>query len=361
MKILHIITSLNSGGAESVLFKIVTNDSENEHHVISLRFHDFYFNKFKKANINVDVVFKSTFFSFKGILKLYNLIKNSKPDLIQTWMFHSNLLGGLIGRIAGVKKIFWSIRGPYNKSLYGLSTKLVIYLSYLLTNIIPVKVIYNSYYSMNSFDFFSQNSKKNIVIHNGFKIEDNNYNSTSKDIFYLGMAARYDAFKDHDTLINALEICNKKISNFHCLLAGKEINYQNNKLVKYINMKVLNDRITLLDEQSYIDDFMKKLDVFVLSSIDESFPNVVGEAMANKVPCIATDVGDTSILIGDTGWTVKKSDPIELSNAIIDSYTIWNSHKDIWLDKKNACFDRVSSQFSFEKMLNNFKEVWSLA
>ena len=146
MKILHIITSLNSGGAENVLFKIVTNDTENEHQVISLRFDEFYFKKFRQANIKVNVVFKSTFFSIKGILKLYKLIKKSRPELIQTWMFHSNLLGGLIGRIAGVNKIFWSIRGPYNKNLYRFSTKLVIYLSYLFANFIPKKIIFNSYY-----------------------------------------------------------------------------------------------------------------------------------------------------------------------------------------------------------------------
>lgn len=360
MKILHIITSLNSGGAENVLYKIVTSDTENEHQVISLKFDDFYFKKFRQANIKVNVIFKSTFFSFHGIFKLYKIVKKSRPDLIQTWMFHSNLLGGLIGRIVGVKKIFWSIRGPYNKHLYGFSTKLVIYLSYLIANIIPNKIIYNSYYSMNSFNFFYKNSKKNIVIHNGFKIDNNNHDSTFEDIFCLGMAARYDNFKDHETFINALEICNKKISNFHCYLAGKEINYHNEELVEYINARRLNDRVSLLDEQSNIDDFMAKLDVFVLSSIDESFPNVIGEAMANKIPCIATDVGDTSILIGDTGWTVEKSDEIKLSNAIIESYEIWNSDKDMWLSKKNACFKRVSNKFSFDKMLNNFKEVWSL-
>ena len=62
-------------------------------------------------------------------------------------------------------------------------------------------------------------------------------------------------------------------------LAGKEINYHNEELVEFINARRLNDRVSLLDEQSNIDDFMAKLDVFVLSSIDESFPNVIGEAM----------------------------------------------------------------------------------
>ena len=59
----------------------------------------FIFKKFRQANIKVNVIFKSTFFSFHGIFKLYKIVKKSRPDLIQTWMFHSNLLGGLIGRI----------------------------------------------------------------------------------------------------------------------------------------------------------------------------------------------------------------------------------------------------------------------
>ena len=63
---------------------------------------------------------------------------------------------------------------------------------------------------MNSFNFFYKKFKKNIVIHNGFKIDNNNHDSTFEDIFCLGMAARYDNFKDHKTFINALEICNKK-------------------------------------------------------------------------------------------------------------------------------------------------------
>ena len=77
--------------------------------LLASNFDDFYFKKFRQANIKVNVIFKSTF-SFHGIFKLYKIVKKSRPDLIQTWMFHSNLLGGLIGRIVGVKKIFWSIR-----------------------------------------------------------------------------------------------------------------------------------------------------------------------------------------------------------------------------------------------------------
>ncbi len=130
------------------------------------------------------------------------------------------------------------------------------------------------------------------------------------------MVARYDPQKDHNNLLNALALI--KQMSIHCILVGEEMTFRNTELTALIKEYDLQDRVTLLGPQDNIPSIMNALDVHVLSSVGEAFPNVLAEAMACGTPCVATDVGDAALIVGETGWIVPPSDPESLAQALAD-------------------------------------------
>ena len=112
MRVLHIITGLDDGGAEAVLYRMCKLDKEYQHTVISLQGQgkQKYVSLLQKCNISVHTLnFSKTRINIFGLFKLFKLIRQLKPDVVQTWMPHADLIGGVMTRFVGVKNIFWGI------------------------------------------------------------------------------------------------------------------------------------------------------------------------------------------------------------------------------------------------------------
>ena len=104
MRVLHIITGLGRGGAETLLYQFCKYDREYEHIVVSLSGSQDYEEKLKQKNVQVYALnFSNSNTNFLGLIKLYNLIKKTQPDVIQTWMIHADIIGGILARLAGIK------------------------------------------------------------------------------------------------------------------------------------------------------------------------------------------------------------------------------------------------------------------
>jgi glycosyltransferase involved in cell wall biosynthesis len=103
--------------------------------------------------------------------------------------------------------------------------------------------------------------------------------------------------------------------------------------------------------QSQVADAYNALDLLVNSSYGEGFSNVLGEAMACGVPCVATDVGDSGLVIGDAGWLVPPKDPVALKTAMQRA-----------LDRKPCAAEirrRIVDQFSVNSLVTNTEHVLS--
>ena len=108
MKILHIITGLGRGGAETLLYQFCKYDDEYDHIVISLSGSQDYGIMLRQIKVPLYTLdFSNSKVNLKGLYQLYKLVKKIKPDVIQTWMVHADIIGGLVGRLAGIKNIFW--------------------------------------------------------------------------------------------------------------------------------------------------------------------------------------------------------------------------------------------------------------
>jgi glycosyltransferase involved in cell wall biosynthesis len=249
MKILHIITDLDKGGAEFALFRLLKfareNDKINEHIVISLTPNGYFEDQILKLGyLAISLDFRSK--KFYSIKKLFLIINNERPEIIQTWMYHSDLIGGVIGRVLGIKRIFWGI---HHSNLSLKANKLTTYLLFkLLSKIsysLPYKIIACSkisievhkklgykdlfVYSPLGYDFneFEFNEEKRLSFRN--------YWSLGSDDFLAGIVSRWDSQKDIHNLISAISIVQRRNYSIKYVIVGKNLDYDNIDFVNLIN------------------------------------------------------------------------------------------------------------------------------
>jgi glycosyltransferase involved in cell wall biosynthesis len=371
-KVVHIITGLNQGGAEAVLYRLCSSSHQIkfEHVVISLTTRGVYADRFEGLGIKVySLGVSRSKINLLLFWNLYKLLKNLKPNVVQTWMYHSDLIGGLISRLSGVKYIIWNIRGPLNKENTSLTTNLVAKLCALFSGYIPTLILSCSEHAKRKHLAVGYNSRKIIVIPNGYAISEDNLksielqmNSESRyqpvETPLIGMVARFDPYKDHNTLIEALALLQKKRISFHCLLVGEGLSWENNLIVSWINKKGIADCFTLMGLQQDVSPIFKKLDIHVLSSLDEAFPNVIAESMAWGTPCVTTNAGDAALIVGDTGWVVPVANPIALANALETAFGELGNRK--WIVRQKKCIDRIYDKFSLDTMTKKYENIWNL-
>jgi len=130
-KILHIITSLERGGAEKVLYQLVTSDVENLHEVICLGKEDFFTKKLQNKGILVHSLnLKKYGFNFIALFKMYKIITNNSALIVHTWMYHADLLGGLLCWFGSKKNVIWCIRNSnLDKKNSKFTTKMTAHLA----------------------------------------------------------------------------------------------------------------------------------------------------------------------------------------------------------------------------------------
>jgi glycosyltransferase involved in cell wall biosynthesis len=367
MKVLHIITGLNDGGAEGALFRLCKNDGINSHCIVSLLSGGKYESKFKAINISTYSLNLNTTLGVLKCLTNYKTILNKfQPDIIQTWLYHADFFGGICSYILGYKRILWNIRNcnTSNRALKP-STRIIIFINSVLSHFIPIGIISVSQSATLHHIGIGYNKNKFINIPNGYDFDE--LCPKSKDLielkkqsnFLIGMVARYDPQKDHNNLLASLVILRDSGISFNCILVGTGMDEQNKLLVRHIEKLKLDKHVKLLGIRDDICSIMKILDLHVLSSLGEAFPNVLVEAMSNGTVCVSTNVGDASLIINGLGWLVEPENSVELANAITKANELFLNRK---LDWDLLCInakDSVINRFSVESMVNSYVEVWS--
>jgi glycosyltransferase involved in cell wall biosynthesis len=367
LRILHIINELSDGGAEIVLLRLIKSSPLCEHMIISFTKNEKYDHQFISDNSRIIHLGKSKkltfFFEIPQIIKL---IKRTKPDVIQTWLYKSDLFGGIAGRLAGHRKIVWGI---HNSSVdiktSGAIRFLIIRINALLSHFIPAEIIYASKSGKVNHENIGFKKKRSCVINNGYPTDIFHPNENKKqtikkqleiarDTMVIGNVARLDRQKDHPTLLKSLFHLKTKNINFVCLLAGRGLqeSHSLNHLIKKLGLE---SNVRVLGPRSDIALLMTTFDIYVCSSYTEAFPNVVCEAMATGVPCISTDVGDVRSIIGNTGWIVPARSPKAISYAL--ECAISNTEDRI--RRGTEARERIKERFSINKMASSYFFIWN--
>lgn len=368
MKIIHIITSLGDGGAEHTLFKICKYDNLNNHIVISLKGKEKYFLLLSKLGIKVYCL-NMNFLSINKFFSLIKLLIVLKPDIVQTWLVHSDFIGGIAARLAGIKNIIWNIR--YSKleiRKAKIITILIIKLLSKLSIFIPKLIVVVSKKAKKFYEKEGYNKEKLIYVPNGYdlsilrpnKFKKNKFKTKhkiKKDLILIGKVARYDSKKDHSNLLKALSQVKLKNLNFFCILIGKHISKKNDNLVLEIKRLNLSNNIKLLGQHENISEVMNGLDINILSSsYGEGFPNVVAESMACGTPCVVTDVGDAAFIVGKTGWIVPPNNSIKLAKALEEAINQFGTKN--WIKKSKMARLRVEKNFDISRMISFYNTIW---
>ena len=313
MKILFIISDLETGGAEIQLYKLVEKVHEQYTiKVISLVSIGDVGRKLFALGIPVTAMgmkrgnlFGASFF------KLLSEIKKYKPDVVHTWMYHANLIGGLAAKLVNVKKIIWSIHQfDLTRQFNSAATLLVIKAGAFLSRLVPDQVICVSESVNKNHIAYGYFSKKMLVVPNGIDTNTFHFIETARkevlmelgladDLVLVGFFCRYHPIKDHAGFLMAFAKLKEDttFSNVHAILAGGNVNNTNTELVQIIENLELSSYIHMLGNRDDMPRLMSSIDLFVNASFNEAFSLVLGEAMACMVPSVSTIDGDPAGIV----------------------------------------------------------------
>ncbi|QJR06239.1 glycosyltransferase (plasmid) [Sphingobium yanoikuyae] len=369
--IVHIITGLNDGGAEAALFRLCVNDPEDIHNVISLTGAGKYGPLLKQLGISVTALdMPRGRVRLSGLWILWRTIRHIKPQAVQTWMYHSNLLGGLAARFAGQNNIIWGIHhSDLASSGTSHHTLAVARLCAWFSRLLPRNIISCAQKAADVHAAFGYDAKRLHVVPNGYDLErfrpDPDARAAvrselglAQDQQVIGFVARYDPLKDHGNLLQALALLKEQGQAPACLLIGTGMDEGNVALLSLIAGLGLSDQIYLLGQRNDIPAVMSALDLHIMSSASEAFPNVLAEAMACGTPCVTTDVGDAAVIVGDTGWVVPAQDSVALAEAI--SHALQKVDAQDWNSRKASARARVEQQFSIDRMVRSYRAIWGV-
>ena len=368
--VLHIIGDLNVGGTERNLLKIISklNNQYFEHRVLTLFEPGKLAEDFITAGIKVESAFiPRDIFNIKSaysVLKLIKQIKKINPTIIQTWLYHSNNLINLIAPFLN-RTIINCIRHE-DPNAGSIKTKISAYLGAYISKMRNNFTLYCSETSLKKHVSIGYSKNKGLIIPNGFilpNIDKSEAKSYLKNRFNIPdnhkiaiNVGRYCPEKDYPTLFQAIKPVIEKEPDIVFILCGKGLERDNSQLCSLPEYSSIKNHLILLGNQSNIEKIMAGSDFLVSSSCSESFPNVNAESMSVGTPCIATNVGESQNIIGDTGLIVEPNNPSMLANAIIKMMeTADKDLRSLGIKAK----DRISLKYSIEHTLNLYDILYS--
>lgn len=331
MKILHVITGLPMGGAEMMLFKVLSAMDLKKFpaEVVCLSANVELVKRIEALGVTVHVLgMQGGRPTPSGLKRLVKIIKHFKPNVVQTWLYHADLIGGLAAKFFSNSKIVWNIRSGdlvfrNNKWHTYLAAKVCAWISPW----IPDMILTNSHNAHKNHAKAGYDDEKFRIIPNGFDTDVFKPSAIIKakikaklgipdSAMIVGTVGRFHYQKDFATFIKTAAILKEKYPELHFCMCGPKINHDNEQLMSWINKTQLGDHIHLLGIRHDINNILASYDIFISSSsCGEAFGNVIGEAMSCAVPCVVTDVGDSAIIVDDTGLTVSPHDPAGLAEA----------------------------------------------
>lgn len=372
MRIVFIITGLSTGGAEMMLFKILERLDRKSFapHVISLTTLGELAPRIVALGIPVDAVgLEPGLPSPAGFFRLVQLLKRLKPDVVHTWMYHADLLGGLAARLAGVSSVGWCIRNSnLDKEKTKISIRAIVGLCALLSKWVPSRILSCSEKARQIHVAHGYAAGKMVVVPNGFDLSRFKPDDHARRIVraelgldvdtpLVGLVGRFDPQKNHAGFFEAVGVVHRQMPQVHFVLAGKGVDWNNPALKQAIEKAGVFSNTHLLGLRSDMPDMMAALDVLASSSsYGEAFPNVLGESMACGVPCAVTDVGDSAYIVGDTGRVVASKDMAGLAQALVDILQLSATER---LALGEAARTRVATHFEIGHITRQYEAFYA--
>jgi glycosyltransferase involved in cell wall biosynthesis len=330
IRISHVITDLNAGGAERMLVNLVTrlDRSSFSNEVISLIEPGLMARELEAAGIPViNLNMRRGRPSMSGMLALVRHLRRSRPAILQSWLYHADLMATLASWMAPGSALAWNIRCSDlpSQSDAGRLGRLVKVLARLSTW--PRAVVCNSQAGREFHAAFGYRPRHWVDIPNGVdtarfcprpeaRRERRQEIGVGPDELVVGWVARFHPMKDFPTFLHAARLFAGVNPSARFVVCGDGFDRSNREVMALIAQAELTDQVHLLGVRNDMEAVYPAFDVLALSSAyGEGFPNVLIEAMACGVPCVATDVGDSRAIVADAGLIVPPRDADALARA----------------------------------------------
>ncbi len=372
MKLMHIITSLETGGAQTVLCQLLQKFQEMGiiQTVISLKPNGEIAEQINSLNIPL---YEFQFRPYNFLEQRSNLTKvinTFHPDNIQSWLYHADFMTIFL-RDKSKTPIFWGIHHTYEtRSRIKFFTRMIIKMNLLFSDIVPQKIICCSQSALESHLNIGYPKSKLVYIPNGidtniFKPDVNarillrselNLQPESKVIGYI---ARFHPQKDHNTFFKAANILLEQNENIHFVLAGDQVNLLNPKIGRFMLNSQYPSHFHFLGRRTDIPMITAALDVATLtSSGDEAFPLTILEAMACGIPCVSTDIGDVKETLGNAGMVIPPQNPEMLAagwKTILDKLP--EEIAKIKIIGRNLVINRFTNEQMAKQYINEYNNI----
>lgn len=373
MRILHVITSLGRGGAETQLrvIAVASRDAGYEVKVVSLLSGGENAELLREAGIDVeDLGMKRGVPTLGALLKLVRIMRQWQPDIVHGWLYYAELMLSVARLFAFRPAMFWNVRcsvldpNDHPKLLFFIIKLLARWSEY------PKGIVVNSQagidfhvglgyqrenwcYIPNAIDTdkFAPSEKKRSEVRGELAITD--------DTLVVALVARFHAMKDHQGFVASLPYIFENVENVKVVMVGDGVDQENAELLNWIEATDLpSDKVLLLGGRGDVDRLQASWDVAVSSSYSEGFSNTVAEAMSSGVPCVTTDVGDAAWLVGNTGIVVPARNPRALADAVVTMLQNPPSVKD---KLGKSARQRILDNYSVTAVVQRYIDIYKAA
>ncbi|MEA3020050.1 MAG: hypothetical protein QOI47_1574 [Actinomycetota bacterium] len=371
IRVTHVIDGLSVGGAEVMLASLVhnTDPTRFRSEVISLTDIGLVGQTIAARGTPVRSVGMHP--SALGALRAARLlpwIRSTRPDIVQTWLYHGDLLGGLAARITTRSApVVWGVHRSdldpgWTKRRLAVAARLCARVSHR----VPTRVICPSEDAARRHVELGYDPDRMVIIPNGYELDafapDDAARASVReelgvapDARLVGMMARFDPQKDHRTMVRAATIVIRS-HDAHVVLCGQGVDWANPAFAALVEDQSIRPNLHLLGLRPDVARIDAALDVGVLSSIGgEAFPLAIGEMMACGVPCVVTDVGDAGVLVGDTGTVVRPGDPAALAAVIGELLDRPDAERRALGAAARA---RVHTEYAIDKVVKRYEDLY---
>ncbi len=364
-RVCHVITTTSAGGAEAQLCALLEHSPPwLEHVVVGLQPAGELAPAMEAAGAEVISLGLSP--GPRALLRGPGLVRRVlarvRPRLVQTWLYHADLLGTLAAARAGVGPLVWTLRNADLK--LSRSTRLVVKACLALSGR-PAAIVANSRTGAAWHQGLGYPARKLRVIPNGFDTDRFRPDPAARaavraelgipeDALVVGRVARLDPAKDYPGLADAARLALKQRPRLFFLLVGQGVEPAAPGLEAW-QEPPLAGRSLLLGYRSDVPRLMAAMDLHLSNSLSEGLPNAVGEAMAAGLPNLVTDAGDSRELVGDTGLVVEPGQPYALGAALAE---LAGRDQEELARRGEAARRRIQEHYSLQAMVRAYAELY---